>query len=144
MNQAQGTGTGWDLGLDSRLGLQGVAKFNDEFSVTAQLLGQRRRTGDASAAQPNDDFDAGFEWLFAQYSPTSNFDMRLGRVVLPAFMISDSRNVGFSQPWLRAPLEVYGQMPLTTADGAQVSWRIPVGLGHFHDSANDWHQSGEY
>src|SRR5690606_32482283 len=69
----------------------------------------------------------GVEWLFAQYSPTTNVDLRLGRVVLPAFMISDSRNVGYAQPWLRAPLEVYSQLPMSTLDGAQVNWRIPVG-----------------
>lgn len=131
MGHSQGTGTGWDLGQDSRLGLQGVARFGDEWSVTGQLLGQRRRVGGISETQSNDDFNAGFEWLFGQYSPSSNLDLRAGRVVLPVFMISDSRNVGFSQPWLRAPLEVYGQVPLTTADGVQAVWRIPVGAAIF-------------
>ncbi|HEX5354612.1 MAG TPA: porin [Aquabacterium sp.] len=131
MGHSKGTGTGWDFGQDSRLGLQGVARFTDELSVTAQLLGQRRRVGGISDTQTNDDFNAGFEWAFAQYSPNSNVDLRAGRVVLPVFMISDSRNVGFSQPWLRAPLEVYGQVPLTTTDGVQALWRIPVGSAIF-------------
>jgi hypothetical protein len=75
--------------------------------------------------------DIGVEWLFAQFAPTSNLDLRIGRVVLPAFMISDSRNVGYSQPWLRAPVEVYTVMPLSNLDGVQANWRIPVGAAIF-------------
>src|SRR5690606_6691127 len=125
MNQSEGAQKGFDFFTDSKLGVQAVANFNTGFSVTGQLLGQRRRvdrTGDS-----NSDFEVGFEWLYAQYSPTSNLDLRLGRVVLPAFMISDSRNVGYSQPWLRAPLSVYAGMPLTNVDGGQINWRIPAG-----------------
>ncbi len=125
MNQSKGVSRGFDLGVDSKLGLQGVANFGNGLSLTGQLLGQRRR--DDPSADSNNDFDAGFEWLYAQYALTSNLDVRLGRVVLPAFMISDSRNVGYSQPWLRAPLTVYAGMPLTNVDGAQVNWRLPLG-----------------
>lgn len=125
LNQSTGPGKRPEFGPDSRLGLQGVVNFGSGLSLTGQLLGQRRRT-DASA-RSNEDFNVGFEWLYGQYSPTSNIDVRLGRVVLPAFMISDSRNVGYTQPWLRAPLSVYAAMPLTTVDGAQALFRIPMG-----------------
>jgi predicted porin len=125
LNQSKGAGSQPDIGVDSRLGVQGVVNFGSGLSVNAQLLGQRRRTD--TTATSNSDFDVGFEWLFGQYSPTSNIDLRLGRVVLPAFMISDSRNVGYTQPWLRAPMSVYAGMPLTTLDGAQALWRIPMG-----------------
>jgi len=125
MNQSKGADRGLDLGVDSKLGLQGVADFGNGLSLTGQLLGQRRR--DDPSATSNNDFDVGFEWLYAQYALSSNLDVRLGRVVLPAFMISDSRNVGYSQPWLRAPMSVYAGMPLTNVDGAQVNWRLPLG-----------------
>ncbi|HEX5371208.1 MAG TPA: porin [Aquabacterium sp.] len=125
LTQSKGAGSTIDLGADSRFGLQGVVNFGQGWSATAQLLSIRRRVD--SALDSNRDFDIGIEWLFAQYAVTPSVDLRLGRVVLPAFMISDSRNVGYSQPWLRAPLEVYGRMPLTTMDGLQGIWRIPVG-----------------
>lgn len=124
-NQSTGPGRRPDLGVDSRLGLQGVVNFGSGLSITSQLLGQRARTD--GTPRSNEDFNVGFEWLFGQYSPTSNIDLRLGRVVLPAFMISDSRNVGYTKPWLRAPMSVYGQMPLRTLDGVQGLFRIPVG-----------------
>lgn len=129
MNQSEGADKGFDFFTDSKLGLQGVANFGNGFSVTGQLLGQRRRTD--GSGNSNSDFDVGFEWLYAQYSPTSNLDIRAGRVVLPAFMISDSRNVGYSQPWLRAPMSVYAGMPLTNLDGGQINLRIPMGSAIF-------------
>ena len=125
LSQSKGANKTLDLGVDSRLGLQGVVNFGQGWSATGQLLAIRRRTDGTTTS--NKDFDIGIEWLFGQYSVNSNLDLRLGRVVLPAFMISDSRNVGYSQPWLRAPMEVYGRMPLTTMDGVQAVWRIPVG-----------------
>jgi hypothetical protein len=125
LNQSKGADSTIDLGVDSHLGLQGVVNFGQGLSVTGQVLSIRRRVD--SALDSNRDFDIGIEWLFAQYAVTPSVDLRLGRVVLPAFMISDSRNVGYSQPWLRAPLEVYGRMPLTTMDGVQGIWRIPAG-----------------
>ncbi len=125
MNQSIGANNQPDLGVDSRLGLQGVVNFSPELSLTGQMLAQRRRVDTSDTS--NRDFDPGIEWLMVKYSPQSNLDLRMGRVVLPAFMISDSRNVGYAQPWLRAPLDVYEQMPLTTLDGVQATWRIPVG-----------------
>lgn len=127
LNQATGASSTLDLGTDSRLGLQGVVDFTQGLTVTGQLLMQRRRVDDSLTS--NRDFDVGIEWLMAQYAVTPHLDLRLGRVVLPAFMISDSRNVGYSQPWLRAPLDVYAQMPLSTLDGIQAAWRLPVGAG---------------
>ena len=124
-NQSKGAGTKPDFGVDSRFGVQGVVKFNPQFSATAQVLAQRRRVD--AAVNSNDDLNTDFEWIFGQYSPITNLDIRAGRVVLPAFMVSDSRNVGYSQPWVRAPLEVYASMPVSKLDGGQVLWRIPVG-----------------
>lgn len=125
MGQSEGAGRGIDLGVDSKLALQGVTQFGNGLSLTGQLLGQRHRVD--GTAESNNDFEVGFEWLYAQYAVTSNLDARVGRVVLPAFMISDSRNVGYSQPWLRAPMVVYAGMPMTNVDGAQLTWRVPVG-----------------
>jgi hypothetical protein len=129
LNQSVGANNTPDLGVDSHFGLQGVVNFSPDLSLTAQMLALRRRV-DATATS-NREFDPGIEWLMVKYAPSSNLDLRMGRVVLPAFMISDSRNVGYAQPWLRAPLDVYAQMPLTTVDGAQATWRIPVAQGTF-------------
>jgi hypothetical protein len=123
-NQSVGANSTFDFGVDSRFGVQGTVDFGQGLTVVGQALAARRRVDEA--VDSNRDFDLGVEWLMAQYSVNSNLDVRLGRVVLPAFMISDSRNVTYSQPWLRAPLEVYAAMPLSTVDGVQAAWRLPV------------------
>jgi hypothetical protein len=53
--------------------------------------------------------------------------LRLGRVVLAAFLYSDSRQVGFAFPWLRSPVEVYSQLPFNYLDGGQVLWQKALG-----------------
>jgi hypothetical protein len=107
-----------DVGLDSRLGVQGTVRFGDKFNVTAQTLAARK--GDK-------DFDLGLEWLYGQMTLAPGLDARVGRVVLPTFMISDSRHVGYSLPWLHTANEVYILMPFTSLDGVQGQWRTSLG-----------------
>lgn len=107
-----------DTGVDSRLGLQGVVNFDSKFSLTAQALMVRRQAKD---------FDVGLEWFYGQYTPIPGVDVRLGRVMIPAFLLSDSLNVGYAQPWMRAPGEVYAQMLTNTLDGVQIGARHNFG-----------------
>jgi hypothetical protein len=123
--QGKGVGSNIDLGVDSRLGLQDVMTFNPSFSATGQLLVERRRKD--GSLNSNDDARVGIEWLYGQYNLTPNLNVRVGRMALPAFMISDARNVGYAQPWLRAPLDVYAGMPLRSLDGIQGLWRTNLG-----------------
>ncbi len=113
-----------DIGLDSRIGVQAVFDFGNGFSVTAQELAKQR--GDQS-------FDLGTEWLYLQYQPTQDFKLRLGRVVVATFLLSDSINVGYAATWFRAPNELYSQQPFQNLDGGQVLWHhgfgpVTVGL----------------
>jgi hypothetical protein len=116
--QFRGASNRLDIGLQSRLGVQAVVKFGPEFSFTGQALAKRR--GDK-------DFDIGAEWLYGQYTPMPGLDLRLGRVVMPTFLLSDTRNVGFAAPWLLPPADVYAPMPYSTMDGIQASWRFALG-----------------
>src|ERR1700722_4378079 len=69
-----GASNSFDVGLDSRVGVQAVVSFDSQWSVTGQELVKLRSS---------DNFDPGTEWLFAQYQPDSDLKLRLGRVVLP-------------------------------------------------------------
>jgi hypothetical protein len=108
----------FDLSLESRLGLQAVVDFGSGFSVTAQEL-IRQRGADA--------FSLGTEWLYLQYVPDPDWKLRVGRVALGTFLLSDSRNVGYAAPWFRAPNEVYGAEPYQNLNGGQVFWSHDVG-----------------
>ena len=50
------------------------------------------------------------------------YALRVGRLPLPIFLISDSRTVGFSQPQVRPPVEMYGAFYLYHYDGADLTW----------------------
>jgi hypothetical protein len=113
----------FDIGLESRLGVQAVVDFGSGFSVTAQELIKQRGS---------DEFSLGTEWLYLQYAPDSNLKFNLGRVAVATFLLSDSRNVGYAAPWFRAPNEVYSAGSVQTLDGGQVQWHSnlgPVRLG---------------
>jgi len=116
--QLKGADKTLDFGPDSRLGLQGRIEFGNDMSVTGQLIAQRR---------VSKDFDPEVEWLFGQWSGVSGLDLRMGRVVLPAFMISDSRFVSYSSHGVRVPTLVYAMFPGSSVDGVQALYRQRIG-----------------
>ena len=113
-----GASNQFDIGLESRLGLQGSADFGSGFSITAQEVFRERGS---------DEFNPGTEWLYVQYSPDSDLQIRMGRVVIPVFLFSDSRQVGYAAPWFRSPNEVYGAFPFDFVDGGQITWQKSLG-----------------
>lgn len=108
----------FDVGLESRIGVQATVDFGSGFSVTVQELARQR--GDKK-------FDVSTEWAFLQYSPDSDWKFRLGRVALATFLFSDSREVGYAAPWFRAPNELYGSESLQYLDGAEGLWHHSFG-----------------
>jgi len=118
LTQYSGADKTVDLGVDSRLGLQGTVAYKSDFALTAQLLGMRRQ---------DVDFDLDVEWLYAQYTGVPGLDVKAGRVALAAFLVSDSRYVGYATPWLRVPPLVYSMLPYSTVDGIQAGYRHSIG-----------------
>ena len=99
--------------------LQFSAKFNPMFSTTLQVITKNNGKGNW---QPE------AEWLYgkAQFSPA--WSMRVGRMGLPAFAVSDFRDVNYANTWVRPPLDVYGQVPASNFEGLDLTWRA-AGLG---------------
>lgn len=104
--------------VDSRLGGQVTAGFTPKLSAVVQVLVQQNH---------DDTWKPRVEWANIKYQVNDDLSVRLGRIVLPVFMVSDTRRVGYSNPWIRPPVEVYSLVPVTTSDGADVSWRMPLG-----------------
>lgn len=119
-NSAEFTGASnsFDVGLESRIGVQAVVSFDSQWSITAQEVAKLRGS---------DNFDPGTEWLFAQYQPDSSLKLRVGRVVLPVFLVSDTINVGYAVPWFHAPNDVYFAEPYEYLDGGQALWQHSLG-----------------
>jgi hypothetical protein len=108
----------WSATPDSKLGIQVSAQFTDKLSAVVQAVSQYQADG---TYRPD------VEWAKFKFQVTSEFDIRAGRTVLPTFMYSDSTNVGYSLPYVRIPLEIYGELPVSSSDGIDGSYRFHVG-----------------
>ena len=113
-NQAGGATKDVTTGVDSNFGVQADYAVNSWLSVTGQGLVRK---------DAQDDFGAELAWAFAEAKVSDDVSIRVGRMGLPAFMISDYRNVGYANTMLRPPAEVYSQMLFNTVDGADVIWQ---------------------
>ena len=113
-NQAGGATKDVTTGVDSNFGVQADYAVNSWLSVTGQGLVRK---------DAQDDFGAELAWAFAKAKVSDDVSIRVGRMGLPAFMISDYRNVGYANTMLRPPAEVYSQMLFNTVDGADVIWQ---------------------
>lgn len=117
-NQASGAKKDPRTGVDSNLGLQADVGVNSWLSFTAQGLVRR---------DAEDDFGAELAWAFAKARINDQFSVRVGRIGLPAFMISDYRNVGYANTFLRPPVEMYSQVPFNSLDGIDATYQHSFG-----------------
>lgn len=108
----------WSPDVDSRLGAQVIAHFTPQLSAMLQVISEQSYD---NTYQPH------VEWANIAYQPTPEFSVRVGRIVLPTFLLSDSRKVGFANPWVRPPEEVYGLSPVFDSDGADASYKLHLG-----------------
>lgn len=109
----------WTGRLDNRLGVQISAHLDPTVSVITQAL--VRRNG-------GDEVDTDVTWGYLRWKPDTRWEVRLGRVRQPLFMTSEEFDVGYSQPWVRPPAELYTLVgEITTIDGIDIRHRLPLG-----------------
>jgi len=99
------------------LGLQLETKIDDRLRFSSQLI----------ANNQNDRFDVNAEWLYGAYKADNRTTVRVGRLRVPSFAISNYFYVGYSYLWAYPVDEVYVLMPFTRYSGADVlhsfDWR---------------------
>jgi opacity protein-like surface antigen len=108
----------WSAGVDSLIGGQVTADFSSQLSAVVQVISEQNY---------DDTYRPHVEWANVKYQVTPGFSVRAGRTVLPTFLVSDTRKVAYTFPWVRPPLEVYRLAPLTTSDGLDASYRMRIG-----------------
>ncbi|MBA5604261.1 porin [Duganella sp. FT3S] len=121
-NQYEGVADQARIGLDTNLGLQASYKVNDDLSGTVQVL-TRKNTSPT--------FTTDLTWAFLKYKISDELNVRVGRVVLPTFLISDYQNVGYANTMMRPPVEMYDQDPIESADGADFNYQHAFGDTNF-------------
>jgi hypothetical protein len=107
-NQAAGVGNSPRAGVDSNFGIQGTATINDWLSFTAQGLARKNA---------RDSYGAELSWAFAKFKVSDEVAIRVGRIGMPVYMISDFRQVGYANTMIRPSREVYGQIYGDSYDG---------------------------
>jgi hypothetical protein len=108
----------WSPDVDTRLGLQLAAEISPQVSAVVQVLTQQRY---------DDTYRPVVEWANVKWQATPDLSLRVGRVVLPVFMVTDSRRIGYANPWVRPPVEVYSMVPVTSSDGIDANYRFTRG-----------------
>jgi hypothetical protein len=70
--------------------------------------------------------------------------------VLPTFLLSDTRKVGYANPWVRPPVEFYALDPIFDSDGVDASYKLHVGdavntlVGTYGKTDSEIPQGGSY
>jgi hypothetical protein len=108
----------WSPDIDSRVGAQVIAHFTPQLSAMLQVISEQRY---------DKTYKPDVEWANISYQPTPEFSVRLGRIVLPTFLLSDSRKVGYANPWVRPPAEFYALSPVFDSDGADANYKMQAG-----------------
>jgi hypothetical protein len=109
---------GGSFEVDSKLGLQVTARFNDMFSATVQGVGYADLTGD---------WEPHLDWAYLRVQALPSLNFRAGYLRAPTFMYSDSVFIGYANTWVRPPLEVYGLSPVYQIRGVDATWQGNVG-----------------
>lgn len=108
----------WAAGIDTKLGLQADARIAEKLSGVLQIV---------SLHGYDNTYTPRVEWANLKYQITPDFNVRVGRTVTMPFMVSDSRQVGYANPWIRPPQEVYGLIPITNKDGIDSTLKLHAG-----------------
>ena len=110
MFAAEGAGHSdrWSPKVDSIAGLQVTASLTPRISGIVQGVVEQSYDGAYKPA---------LEWAYLAFEPVPDLHLRAGRILLPTFMTSEYRKVGYATPWLRPPQEVYRLVPVTNVDG---------------------------
>ena len=78
--------------VDSLLGLQIGSSLTSKLDWTVQAVLRDR---------PKQSLDQSIEWAFLRYMANESTTLRLGRMGVDIFMLSDYRNVGYAYHWVR-------------------------------------------
>jgi hypothetical protein len=108
----------WSADVDSLIAGQVTANLTPQLSAVLQVIAEQNYD---NTYQPH------VEWANIKYQFTPDLNARVGRTVLPAFLLSNTRKLGYATPWVRPPIEVYSTVPFSSNDGVDVSYRMHFG-----------------
>lgn len=117
-------------------GYDDTTSFNEESLFAIQISGdinsKMTATGQLVARAVND-YSPDFEWAYLTYKATDNVNISAGRLRLPLFSYSASKDVGYSYHWMSAPDVVYN-VPFNNLDGVRLDYSTYSGDWEYNAS----------
>lgn len=107
-----------DFSPDTLVGIQGSLRLTPYNDITLQ--GLAREDG-------SENNDPRLTLAFLRQTLAPGLTVRIGRVRVPFFMLSDSLYVNYANPWVRPPVEVYGLNPFNDLDGIDFIYHARLG-----------------
>ncbi len=104
-----------DTRLDSLLGLQMDTDLTERLQGTVQATSYHRA---------DNTFVPELTLANLRLKLDNNDFLRVGRIQNPMLLVSDYRNVNYSQPWARPPQEMYNLVEVFAFDGIELSHKL--------------------
>lgn len=113
--QKDGSSNDLSFKTDTVIGLQSTFTINKNYSIFLQGIVKN---------DYDDEIRAKFDQGYLKFDSNENFTLKLGRIRAPYYRNSENLNVGYSTLMIRESVEVYGQVPLSSYNGAQIDTQI--------------------
>ncbi len=132
LNTDNGSRGNFSFETDSKMGLQLDIEPVEKLTFTLQGL--------ASQNNANNKF-LSVEWANLKYKFSDEFDIRVGKMQLPAFMYSDVINLAYAYDWIRLP-DMYSTIPFHSYRGVELNYNtdyeyFSIDLKLMHGKEND-------
>ncbi len=121
---------------NSILGLNLSYAVNEKLTIYSQLTGAG--TNFFQGGFDTTPYALKIDMAMLNYHPFEWIDVRIGRQIMPLWMVSEQIDVGVTYPWIRPPMEVYSLAPNKSANG------IGVDLKHSFFDVVDAKLGGRY
>lgn len=103
---------------NSRVAAHVNANFTPTVSAILQVITEYHSDGT---------FTPEIEWANVKYAFNPKAYVRVGRIALPTFLDSDSRDVGYTYTWVHPPVDLYRQLAIAGSDGIDGMYRFEIG-----------------
>jgi hypothetical protein len=109
-----------DMNLESlsRAALQLEFRVDNDTRFVTQLLSEGGQGWQMHA-----------EWAFLAHDISNSTTVRAGRLRLPMFLYSETIDVGYTQPWVTGPAELYGLLQFSSYEGVDLRYRFDAAGG---------------
>ena len=103
---------------DTRVGLQGAYRLDSQTEAVLQVVARDK---------PEQSVVKAIEWAYLAYRPEPDWQVRMGRLGIDVFLLSDYRSLGYAQTTVRPNWEFYGFLPVYSLDGGDVTYTLADG-----------------